>query len=342
MKNTKPILAEADSLAINNNTPGRIRVRNKKTGEQYYISKQNFDPAIHDKTDKKLAPKAKDDEESTDGGGDDGGTEKKDSGKEPKKSKPVTPISFISVKRQDAIIEKIPETHPNLQSKILDYDVDGILSLYDSAVAKVKAGKTKYSSLAKSLGVRLQALSLAKYTLLSKNIDDENAIAAAKIYRKNAKAINSMLRGKMPDIPSKTVKYMQHIINQLDRHFSSNTSRLNVDCVVYRSATVGAQKLLASTKTWKDKAYVSTSLNPFIGEDFTGENDAFVAPMRNPLFAFKLKNGDSVLITPCSEDPNCNATEITLPRGCQFTIENYDQRLNIYYVKIGFPNAGNF
>ena len=320
----------------------KIRVINKKTGKQYFIDKQNFDPEIHDRTDKVVVPKEKKDGDKGDEPeGGEGGEGKEDEKKEPaeKPVSKITPVTFISTARQESIIDKVPQSHPDVQKKIMGYDFNELLELYDGAVAKVKAGKGEYVKAAKSIGMKIQAVSLAKYAILSKNVDDEFSIGAAKGYRKNAKEINSMLRGKMPEITSASTEGIQKLINELDRHFSNKRSELETDCIVYRGSTLGAKKLLVSTKTWTDKAFVSTSLNPFIGEDFTTDDGQFTAPMRTPLFAFQLKVGDPILITPCTEDPNCNETEITLPRGGTFTIDKFDEKRNIYYVNIEFPNA---
>lgn len=317
--------------------PNKILVINKKSGEQYYINKQNFDPAIHDRTDKEVVGKKEDEKEK---GEDEGGDEKEEKDKESsKESKPITPISFISSQRQDAIVDKMPEIRPDLKRALLEYDFNELFNLYDSIVTKIKAGKSDYTKMAKSIGMKVQAVSLAKYAIISESNADEFGIAAAKGFRKNAKVINEILRGKYTKKSDDEMRGIQKLVNALDRHFASKQARLKYDCVVFRGATPGAYKMLISSKQWVDKGFVSTSLNPFIGETFSSANGQFSAPMRSPLFSIKLNEGDPVLITPCSEDPNCNETDIMLPRGCKFTISDHDQKLNIYTLTVEFPYA---
>jgi hypothetical protein len=42
---------------------------------------------------------------------------------------------------------------------------------------------------------------------------------------------------------------------------------------------------------------------------------------------------------PCSEDEYCIESEITLPRGCSFKIEEHDKEKNVYKVSVEMPNA---
>lgn len=337
MAKLKDILFEYE--AEETKDPNKILVINKKSGEQYYINKQNFDPDIHDRTDKEVVGK-KEDEKGEDEGGEGGkGDDKKGEKETPKEEKSITPLSFISSQRQDAIVDKMPEIRPDLKKALLGYDFNELFNLYDSIVTKIKAGKSDYIKMAKSIGMKMQAVSLAKYAIISESNADEFGIAAAKGFRKNAKIINEMLRGKYTKKSDAQMLGIQKLINALDRHFKSKQARLKYDCVVFRGATPGAYKMLISSKQWVDKGFVSTSLNPFIGETFSTSNGQFSAPMRSPLFAIQLNEGDPVLITPCSEDPNCNETDITLPRGCKFTISEHNEKTNVYTLTVEFPYA---
>ena len=314
------------------NAPNKILVINKKTREQYYIDKQNFDPDIHDRTDKVVVGKKdKEDEKSDD---------KKDSKEKesPKEQQPATPISFINQSHQDKIVEKIPQIRPDLFRQLVSYNFSEWFPVYDAVIEKSYAKKSDDMEEVKDIATRSHAVSLAKFIAMSKDKPNEFAITAGKQYRKNAKKINSFLRGNTDGISKEEMMGLQKIMSELDKYFSSNESELQFDCQTYKSVSEEVIDKFVSAKKWTDKSYVSTSLNPFIGESYElGEK--FSAPMRNPLFQFNLKKGDPVLMIPCSEDVNCSETDITLPRNCKFRITSFNEKNNVYIVSVEFPNA---
>jgi hypothetical protein len=314
------------------NDPNKILVLNKKTGERYYIDKQNFDPDVHDRTDKVVVGKKdKEDEKSDD---------KKDSKEKetPTEQKVVTPISFIDQSHQDKIAEKIPQIRPDLFNQLVTYNFSEWFPVYDAIIEKSYAKKSGDMGEVKNIATRAHAVSLAKFIAMTKNKPNEFAITAGKQYRKNANKINSFLRGKTDGISKEEMMGIQKIMSELDKFFSSNESRLQFDCQTYKSISEEVVNKFVSAKKWTDKSYVSTSLNPFIGESYES-GEKFSAQMRNPLFQFNLKKGDPVLMIPCSEDVNCAETDITLPRNCTFRITSFNQESNIYIISVEFPNA---
>jgi len=118
----------------------------------------------------------------------------------------------------------------------------------------------------------------------------------------------------------------------MDEHFQTAGAKLENDITVYRSVDKDVIDDFVDAKEWIDNGFVSTSLNPIISEK--DENIE-----RNPILKIHLRRGDEVLMLPCPEDEYCIETELTLPRGCKFTITGYNEVKNAYDVSVEYPNA---
>lgn len=224
----------------------------------------------------------------------------------------------------------------------------------------------------KKVAKRMQAIAIAKHAVLSPKENDPKTISSAKFYHSSNNVVNEILRNgntiltndqiekiqqELDDNPhllsvksnigslskyDRTTLRSMKAINALDEHFQSEGSRLEYDAVVYRGIKKSVLEKFVEAGDWVDNGFVSTTLNPIIAEDFTDR--ALVSSESNriertPIFKINLKRGDRVLMLPCSEDEFCIESEITLPRGCRFTITGKDEEKNIYEVSVEFPNA---
>lgn len=324
----KNILFEEDETDKDN--PNKILVVNKKSGEEYYINKSNFDSAIHTK-----AGDNKNDGEEKET------TPKKQKEVEDKIDKALTPVDFVRGKEKEEIVDTMKEIRPDLREKVLKYnftdwfrDYDGVMmgiSSKDPDVAKESV--RAITRIAK----KVQAVALAKHTLLNTFDLSEETLESAKYYHTNSPSVNDFLRKKFT-LDKEERKQLSEVINKLDSYFNSDDSRLQNDAVVYRGVKNDVLDFFLEKKKWKEEGFTSTSLNPLIAENFT-EGGSFKPHMRNPLFKINLKKGDPVLMLPCSEDDFCVETEITLPRGCKFSIGSFDEKTNVYTLNVEFPDA---
>lgn len=324
----KNILFEEDQTDKDN--PNKILVINKKSGEEYYINKNSFDSSIHNKAgdnkpeDKKEEP-----------------TPKKQKEVEDKIDKALTPVDFIKGKEKEDIVDTMKEIRPDLREKVLTYNFTDWFRDYDGVMMGVssKDPDTAKESLRAitRIAKKVQAVALAKHTLLNTFDLSKETLESAKYYHTNSPSVNDFLRKKFT-LDNEERKQLSEVINKLDRYFKSDESRLEHDAVVYRGVKNDVLDYFVEKKKWQDDGFTSTSLNPLIAENFT-EGGSFKPHMRNPLFKINLKKGDPVLMLPCSEDDFCVETEITLPRGCKFSIRSFDEKTNVYTLNVEFPNA---
>lgn len=315
----KHILFEEDSTDVTN--PDKILVKNKKSGETYSISKKSYDPEIHSKVN--------------------GEDEKQEKGKPIKlpTAKKVTPIDFIDKKEQAAIVGGVKDIRPDLKTKLLNYGFKDWFKDYDGVMVGVTSHKkdTEKDSTEKAGKIlkKIQAVSLAKFTVINTFQLDPKTLQAGKEYRGNAIKINNFLRDKI-SFDEQNTKRFTTIVKQLDSHFKNPDSQLQYTTIVYRGVDNDILPIFLKKKSWKDDGFVSTSINPFITEKF---GDGFTPSMRNPLFKILLKKGSPVLMLPCEKDDFCGETEITLPRGCKFSVASFDETANVCTLNVEFPNA---
>jgi hypothetical protein len=206
-------------------------------------------------------------------------------------------------------------------------------------------------------GVSSSATISGSFALKDFNIyftNDDEVITAAKYYHRGSNTLNDFLRSggqiswskeDLEDMIKKTpdpknmipMKYMMYTVLTLDNHFKTSGAILQNDTVVYRGVQDKVLQKFVESGEWVDNGFVSTSLNPIIAEDFYSKN--YQARGMAPIFEIKLKRGSKVLMLPCSEDEYCIESEITLPRGCSFKIEEHDKEKNVYKVSVEMPNA---
>lgn len=324
----KNILFEEDETDTDN--PNKILVTNKKSGEEYYINKNNFDSAIHNKSGDN---KSGDEKEEP--------TLKKQKEVEDKIDKALTPVDFIKGKQKEDIVDTMKELRPDLREKVLKYNFTDWFRDYDGVMMGVSSKDPEVSKQSvrtiTRIAKKVQAVALAKHTLLNTFDLSDETLESAKYYHSNSPSVNDFLRKKFT-LNKEDRKQLSEVINKLDKYFQSDDSRLENDAVVYRGVKNDMLDFFLKNKKWKEEGFTSTSLNPLIAENFT-EGGSFKPHMRNPLFKINLKKGDAVLMLPCSEDDFCVETEITLPRGCKFSVQSFDEKTNVYTLNAEFPNA---
>lgn len=317
----KHILFEEDSTDVTN--PNTILVKNKKSGEKYTISKKSYDPELHTKLN---------------GDDVDTKTDKEKTTALPSEKK-LTPIDFISKKEQTAIVAGVKDIRPDLKNKLLNYGFNDWFRDYDGIMVGVTSDKpeiTKDSTQnAGKILKKTQAVSIAKHSVINTFKPDKQTVQVVKEYRGNAIKINNFLRDKI-SLDKDNTKRFTTIVKKMDEYFKNPDSQLEYNTVVYRGVDNDVLPIFLKKKSWKDDGFVSTSMNPFITEKF---GDVFKPNMRNPLFRMLLKKGTPVLMLSCDTDEFCGETEITLPRGCKFSVASFNETTNVCTLNVEFPNA---
>lgn len=361
----KHILLEKDEKSDSEN-PDKILVKNKESGKSYYISKDSFDPSKHEKPKSKKSPKKDDDDKGkkktdskTSAGGVDlmaglvsepSGDKKDKEGEKEKKESPTSQLEkklgskvFVSDLEHKRIDNSSSGIRPDLKKKLLDFDYVNIFDDYNELQFN-GASEEELEDISK----KIQKIAIAKFAVISNRENDVEVIRSAKLYRQNSSQINKVLRkGEKLITPEELKKQFADksmpkeffdelkktkAIYDMDDHFKTDGAKLENDITVYRSVTPKLIDDFVDAKEWIDNAFVSTSLNPIISE-YGGDEE------RKPLLKIHLKKGNPVLTLPCTEDEFCIETEVTLPRGCKFTITDYNGVNNSYDVSVEFPNA---
>lgn len=354
----KHILFEEDTTDKDN--PDKILVKNKESGEEYYINKSSYDPKIHEKpkqstasTDKTADTTAKSDTNSKQS------ASKETETPEQKVTNALTPVDFVINTHRDEIVSATEDLRPDLKKKLLNHEFTDFFREYDNAMLGVNSGKPelalKSTKMIVSIAKKIQAVSLAKHSVINTFKLSPELIKSANEYHNNSPAINKLLRdnyGKLKWSPEqiKTMFKKQmsaeelsklapvKAIADLDEYFKSDDCKLQYPVTVFRGVKNDVLKPFLSKKRWTDHAFVSTSINPLIAENFS-ENGNFKPHMRSPLFKIELKVGDPALMLKCEDDEFCVETEVTLPRNCTFVIKAFDAKNNIYELAVEFPNA---
>ena len=336
----------------------------QKPAEKKEKKKEEPQPTEKPSPKKKEAPSGKPADKPSD--------EKKEK-EEPKKLSPSEKLEkelgsfvFVDEKERTEIADEARSMRPDLKQKLLKFDFTPFFREYDTLLDTLssqnntddKEGAKQTVIQIRKNAKRIQGVAIAKLAALSSFTNDEKVISAAKIYHNDSISINSFLRQggdislskdelekitKDPEQRTKDpIKWQMYNVLVLDNHFKTDGAKLSNDTVVYRGVKKELLNKFIESGEWVDNGFVSTSLNPIIAEDFTDRalvNNESDRVERTPIFKINLKQGDKVLMLPCSEDEFCVESEITLPRGCKFTITSKDEEKNIYEVSVEFPNA---
>jgi hypothetical protein len=222
----KNILLEKDEKSASEN-PDKMLVKNKESGKSYYISKDSFDPSVHEKSEPK--EKKKKEEPSTPktkkgGGGlmDKLKAEKEKSSKEKTSSnekeeekpddKKETPSQklekklgsyvYLDDKEKEEIVQDIENTRPDLKNKLIKFEFTSFFREYDNLLQTLKTqdevgdkeGSKQTVVQIRKTAKRFQSIAIAKLAALSTYKSDEQTIQAAKYYHNDSFSINSFLR----------------------------------------------------------------------------------------------------------------------------------------------------
>jgi len=354
--------------------PNKMLVKSKKTGQSYYINKDNFDASVHEKPTLKLSKKTKEEP-----------SEKPEDKKEKPKEEPtkLSPMekmekeigSLVTLddKEKEEIADDGKNLRPDLKAKLLKFEFTPYFREFDSLLDQVSAYNDKKDNESakkamtevKKIAKKIQSVAIAKLAALNVSSNDPKVISAAKYYHNGSFITNEFLRSggkvksslddleKILDKNNEKQMFMSdptslwsmnlqdYSILLLDQHFKSDGAKLESDTIVYRGMERKILDAFVDAGEWIDNGFVSTSLNPLVAEEFTSKQLIVSGLKRKdltPIFKIKLKKGDPVLTLPCSEDEFCIESEVTLPRGCKFVITGKDEERNIYEVSVEFPN----
>lgn len=200
--------------------PNKMLVKSKESGQSYYISKDNFDPAKHDKVEPKQKKKKKEEPKSSGGGGGlmaklkaakekAASGEKEEEKEEDKKETPEQRLEkklgsfvFVDEKEREEIADESRSMRPDLKQKLLKFDFTSFFRDYDALLdALTYQQNNKDSEGAKQTVIamrkaakRIQGIAIAKLAALSTFENDPKVTSAAKMYHNDSIAINSFLR----------------------------------------------------------------------------------------------------------------------------------------------------
>lgn len=261
--------------------------------------------------------------------------------KEPNEEKTgLKTVGFVNKVDAQKLDKKTNSLYPESREKLLQYDFEEVLDMYDLAIKEKKDLKKLYK--------KVERLSVSKHSLISNQNLDKQTILALQHYYTNSDKINNIIRFSKPSVSKKEIETQIKLgkpkegdarekrynsamnaftIYELDYAFSEELQRLETSIVSYRS--VENDKILqmfVDEGQWIDNSFVTTSLNPLICEG-TGKK-------RLPLFEFLIPAGTSVLTLPCHSNDYCHETEVTLPRNCRYTIQGFNETRNIYKVLV--------
>ena len=224
----KNILLEKDEKSDSEN-PDKVLVKNKESGKSYYISKDSFDPSVHEKSEQKEKKKkeepAKETEEKPAAAGDSGGdpiaaafgkidqkekeTEKEKEKEEEKNLPPHKKLEkklgsyiYLDDKEKEEIVQDIQNTRPDLKNKLIKFEFTSFFREYDNLLQTLKTqdevgdkdGSKKTVVQIRKTAKRFQSIAIAKLAALSTYKSDEQTIQAAKYYHNDSFSINSFLR----------------------------------------------------------------------------------------------------------------------------------------------------
>jgi hypothetical protein len=224
----KNILLEKDEKSASEN-PDKMLVKNKESGKSYYISKDSFDPSVHEKSEpkekKKKEEPAKETEEKPADAGDSGGDpiaaafgkidqkekeQKKEKEKEDEKNLPphkklekkLGSYIYLDDKEKEEIVQDIENTRPDLKNKLIKFEFTSFFREYDNLLQTLKTqdevgdkeGSKKTVVQIRKTAKRFQSIAIAKLAALSTYKSDEQTIQAAKYYHNDSFSINSFLR----------------------------------------------------------------------------------------------------------------------------------------------------
>lgn len=297
------------------------------------------EPKPEDKPEEKSDEKS--DEKSSDDKKDDTKEKPAEETKEPNEEKTgLKTVGFLDKVKTEKLEKKSSFLYPESREKLLDYDFEEALDVYDASIGEKKDLKKLYK--------RIEMIATSKHSLLSNGDLDKQTIVALQHYNTNSEKINNIIRFSQPSVSKKEIETQMKLgkpkegderekkynsamnaftIYELDYAFSEEPQRLKNNVLTYRSVeNANILEMFIDAGQWVDKTFVTTSLNPLICEG-NGKK-------RMPLFEFFIPKGTSILTLPCGINDYCHETEVTLPRNCRYTIQGFNETRNIYKILV--------
>ena len=233
--------------------------------------------------------------------------------KEPNEEKTgLKTVGFLDKVKAEKLEKKSSLLYPESREKLLDYDFEEALDVYDSVIGEKKDLKKLYK--------RIEMIATSKHSLLSDGDLDKQTIVALQHYYTNSEKINNIIRFSQPSVSKKEIEIQMKLgkpkegdarekkynsamnaftIYELDYAFSEEPQRLKNNVLSYRSVeNENILQMFIDAGQWIDKTFVTTSLNPLICEG--GDKK------RMPLFEFFIPAGTSILTLPCGINDYCH------------------------------------
>jgi len=230
-------LAEEDEKPASEN-PDKMLVVNKDSGKSYYINKDSFDPAKHQKSAPKKTTKEEEEpaadtsspetpteepksaettdekpEETPEEKPQETSSEKPEEKSEEKpeetpEEKPKEPneektglktVGFLNKVDTETLDIKTDNLYPKTREQLLDYDYEDIIDMYDLSIGD---DKVKFSKLYK----KIESIAVSKHSLISKGKLDKQTILALQHYYVNSDKINNIIRFSQPSVSKKEIE----------------------------------------------------------------------------------------------------------------------------------------
>lgn len=229
----KQILLEKDEKSDSEN-PDKMLVKNKESGKSYYISKDSFDPSVHEKSEPKEKKKkeksteepaketskeggsenpldtalsqmdSKEKDKDKDGGDKKGGEKEEDKKETPqqKLEKKLGSYVYLDDKEKEEIYQDTKNSRPDLRKRLVKFNFTPFFREYDNLLQTLttqtsvgdKEGAKQTVVSIRKNAKRIQGVAIAKLAALSTSKNDEQTIDAAKYYHNDSLSVNSFLR----------------------------------------------------------------------------------------------------------------------------------------------------
>lgn len=315
----KHILFEKDEKPDSEN-PDKILVKNKESGESYYIGKDSFDPSKHEKPqskEKKKPKKEKGDEtgnpldaafagmekkekKSTEKTG--GGEEKP---KEPKKLSPREKLEkklgsyvFLDDKEKEEIASDAQVLRPDLKKRLLKFEFTSFFRDYDTLLDTLEiqnknkdTGGSKETVVSiRKIAKRIQGIAIAKLAAVAPKSNDPKSINAAKFYHLNSDKVNKILRGGSKMLSSDEIEELRRERKEAEeKGYFINFEYTDDELNVMESINDMDEHFKSDGATLEEDTVVFRGVLPDILKQFVdaGEwiDNGFVSTSLNPLIA---------------------------------------------------------
>ncbi|WWT39312.1 hypothetical protein [Microcystis phage Mel-JY01] len=269
---------------------------------------------------------------------------------------------FFNDMQQQKVFDFGKNIRADIKRKVLQTDLTFYIKKYNEFISFLKNGKDidveAIKNSVREIGKKVQKIALFKLGILSTVDNDPDVNNSTVLYKQRFIDVDDYLRSgkyvfsheelrsmrdqlksnpaalKDVNISEKDMQILD-TIHTLDKHFESEGSVVNSSIIVYRAVSPDIINEFLKVGAWKDKSYVSTTLNPFLFKNFSSNifttKDIGAEPI---IFRMVLPPSFNILFLSCKEDENCIESEIILPRNCEFFIHDKDKSRKVYTVSV--------